>query len=655
VTAASLAAVRRGPLALSPRVRLGLLGAVAVVLYVAFRGQDTLPHANRTDLFEAINDFRSWFGANRETIGAPFALIRNAIAALVDGLIGGLSWLGWPGVIGLGAALGYMVSGLRIAAIVVIGFAVLGALGLWEESIETLGLTLAAVLVSLLIGVPIGILAGRIDPLHRFLGPLLDAAQIMPTFAYLAPMVFLFGIGSASAAIATVIYAMPATIRITSLAIRGVPHATVEAATAIGATRWQLLRKVQLPLASRVIGLAVNQTIMLALGMVVITVLIDAPGLGVPILRALQTVNVGAGFDAGLAIVVLAIMLDRLTEQLSVRMDSRRHLSEAQRARRRLLRLAALGIAVAGVIGSRLVPDAAQFPAVADLSFAAPINELTAWIKTNLFVITTGLKDAVTLWFLNPLEGILTSAPWWLVVGVTAAIAAHVSGFRAAAIAAACLVLIVALQLWQHGMETLASVLVAAAVTLALGIAIGIASARSDRTRSILRPTLDFAQTMPSFVYLLPAVALFGASRFTAIVAAVIYAAPPVIRLVDAGIRGVPAPVLEAARSSGATAGQLLLKVQLPIARPALLVAANQGIVMVLAMVVVGGLVGAGALGYDVVVGFSQRNDFGRGFAAAICIVLLGIMLDRVTQGAGRRRMGTDELEARGEIRAAAA
>jgi glycine betaine/proline transport system permease protein len=156
-------------------------------------------------------------------------------------------------------------------------------------------------------------------------------------------------------------------------------------------------------------------------------------------------------------------------------------------------------------------------------------------------------------------------------------------------------------------------------------------------------------------VYLLPSVALFGASRFTAIVAAVIYAAPPVIRLVDAGIRGVPAPVLEAARSSGATAGQLLLKVQLPIARPALLVAANQGIVMVLAMVVVGGLVGAGALGYDVVVGFSQRNDFGRGFAAAICIVLLGIMLDRVTQGAGRRRMGTDELEARGEIRAAAA
>jgi glycine betaine/proline transport system permease protein len=138
-------------------------------------------------------------------------------------------------------------------------------------------------------------------------------------------------------------------------------------------------------------------------------------------------------------------------------------------------------------------------------------------------------------------------------------------------------------------------------------------------------------------VYLIPAVALFSPSRFTAIVAALVYAIPPVIRLVDAGIRTVPVTVMEAAAASGSTSRQLLWKVQLPMSRRALLVAANQGIVMVLAMVVVGALVGAGALGYDVIAGFAQGEDFGKGLAAGMAIVLLGIMLDRITQGAGGR------------------
>jgi glycine betaine/proline transport system permease protein len=179
-------------------------------------------------------------------------------------------------------------------------------------------------------------------------------------------------------------------------------------------------------------------------------------------------------------------------------------------------------------------------------------------------------------------------------------------------------------------MQTLATVLVATALTLLIGAWAGVLCARHDRLATAVRPLLDAAQTMPSFVYLLPAVALFGASRFTAIVAAVIFAVPPVVRLVERGIRDVPAPVVEAAVSSGSTPRQLLWKVQLPLARPGLLLAANQGIVMVLGMVVVGGLVGAGALGYDVVAGFSQREDFGRGLAAGFAIVLLGILLDRL-------------------------
>jgi glycine betaine/proline transport system permease protein len=195
-------------------------------------------------------------------------------------------------------------------------------------------------------------------------------------------------------------------------------------------------------------------------------------------------------------------------------------------------------------------------------------------------------------------------------------------------------------------MITLATTLVAVVLTLAVGIAFGIWSARSDRVSAFLRPGLDAAQTMPSFVYLVPALALFGPTRFTAIVAALIYAAPSVIRLVEDGIRGVSPTVVEAATSVGATPRQLLWKVQLPMARPSILLALNQGIVLVLAMVVVGGLVGGGALGYDVVVGFSKAQQFGKGLAAGIAIVLLGIMLDRITQAAGARKASSAQTDA---------
>jgi glycine betaine/proline transport system permease protein len=192
-------------------------------------------------------------------------------------------------------------------------------------------------------------------------------------------------------------------------------------------------------------------------------------------------------------------------------------------------------------------------------------------------------------------------------------------------------------------MATLANVVVGTLITLGIGLVVGIVSARSDRFRAAIRPLLDAAQTLPAFVYLIPALALFNPTRFTAIVAAVIYALPPVIRLVDVGIRSVSATVVEAAIASGSTDRQLLWKVQLPMSRRALLLAANQGLVMVLSMVVIGALVGAGALGYDVITGFAQGQHLGKGLAAGIAIVLLGILLDRITQGAGGdRRAGME-------------
>jgi glycine betaine/proline transport system permease protein len=656
VTAAAAIAQRRVPPVSRGVLALVVLGVVAV-LFVLFSGQWTLPHDDDAVRFHQINDIREWIDDNRNSnvILVVFVSgVRLVITFVFDVFMFLLHGVGWLGLTSLGGALGFALGGWRLAALAVASFLSFGVLGLWDRSIDTLALTLASVVLSLAIGIPLGILAGRRPRFLAAIQPVLDVMQILPSFAYLPLITLVFLIGPASAAIATMIYAIPPAIRITALGIREVSPATVEAATSLGSTSRQVLAKVQLPMARRAIILGINQTIMMALSMVVITSLIDAPGLGKNILHALQQSNVGLAFDAGIAIVIMAVMLDRLTSAASERLDPARASENAAFGAllaRRPVRLLLVGIPAAAVaagvwlVGSGF-PDALRF------SFAGPINAAVKWISLNLYGLTEGVKNVITTLLINPIQGFLTDSPWWLIVLLVIAIATLVGGRRPAIIAAACFLGLIAMEMWEHSMITLAQVLVATVLTLAIGLAFGIAAARSNRFSRVLRPMLDAAQTMPAFVYLLPAVALFSPTRFTAIVAAVIYAVPAVIRLVEIGIRTVPVTVREAATAAGATKRQLLWKVELPMARPALLVAANQGIILVLAMVVVGGLVGGGGLGYDVVAGFARRDFFGEGVAAGIACVLLGIALDRFTQGAGRdRRRKLDSALAAGPVR----
>jgi glycine betaine/proline transport system permease protein len=597
------------------RTLASLLIVAATVGYLVFRGEPAAESADAA-AFRFFTDVRDWVDENRDTHPAflfGVNYLRLGVRLLTDSVSAVLTGLGFAGLVAVAGAVSFVLAGWRYALLAVAGFLSFAVLGLWTESVETLSLTLSAVLLSVLIGIPLGVLAARVRWFGSAIRPVLDVMQILPAFAYLAPMTLLFLIGSPAAVVATLIYAVPVTIRITELGIAGVSPTVVEAATAQGSTRWQLLAKVRLPMARPVLVLAVNQTIMMALSMVVVTALIDAPGLGENIIRALERVNVGAAFDAGLAIVIMAVMLDRVTTAASRRTPAG-------------WRVAVPVLAAATVVALLPIDDA-----VPRYSFSALINQITAWVELHWYDATEWLRNTASTVLLNPLETLLTTTPWWLFTLVVVAIGVLAAGWRAALIAGAASAGIAGLGLWAHAMQTLATVLVATALTLLIGAWAGVLCARHDRLATAVRPLLDAAQTMPSFVYLLPAVALFGASRFTAIVAAVIFAVPPVVRLVERGIRDVPAPVVEAAVSSGSTPRQLLWKVQLPLARPGLLLAANQGIVMVLGMVVVGGLVGAGALGYDVVAGFSQREDFGRGLAAGFAIVLLGILLDRLT------------------------
>lgn len=637
----------RGALALGTLLAWVLLSAV-------LRGRDTLflSPAELTPLHRWITDAADAFSASRGSnplLRAGF----DGVRAAVDGFVGVLQDLvarpsygrpvpvvGWLGVTALAGYAAWALGNARVGLLTVAGLVFVGLQGLWQQGMDTLALTVAAVALSLLVGIPLGLWAGQSDRVFRALTPLLDFLQTMPTLVYLAPLTLLFLIGPASATLATLLYALPPVVRLTAHGLRGVPAPVREAATSLGATRRQTLRTVLLPMARRTIVLGVNQTIMAALAMVTIAALIDAPGLGKTVVKALETLDVGVAFNAGLAIAVLAVVLDRATTAASERAGVGRRSRPAGSGRWHRPALVAGGVlALACVYLSRTYYWAATFPTAGGLgtAIARAADAVTGWAQAELSGMTGAVKDAVTGYLLNPLEALLAGSPWWLALAAMVALAALAGGHGAALTTLAGLLLVVATGLWHDAMTTLASTLLATVVVLLLGGTVGVWMGRSARADRWVRPALDAGQTMPAFVYLVPFLALFEASRFTAIAAAVIFAAPAVTKIVADGVRGVDAATVEAATALGSTTRQTIVKVQLPMARRALALAANQGVVYVLAMVVVGGLVGAGALGYDVVAGFSQGQLYGKGLAAGLAIVLLGIVLDRVTQAAARR------------------
>ncbi|MDW6064538.1 ABC transporter permease subunit [Streptomyces sp. FXJ1.4098] len=624
-----------------------------LVLFAVLRGRQTLSlaAADLTGLHRWLNDVNDTIGAGRDS-NPLFLYFFNEIRLAIDTLVTFVQSLisqptgsrpvpqvGWLGVVALTGYVSWAVGNWRVALLAVAGFTFFGLQGLWQESMDTLALTLSAVVVALLIGIPLGVWAGLSDRFNRIMTPFLDFMQTMPTFVYLAPLTLIFLIGGASAVITTVIYAAPPAIRITAHAIRSVPRTTVEAADSLGTTRSQQLRKVLLPMSKRTVVMGVNQTIMAALAMVTIAALIDAPGLGKTVVQALQSLDVGTAFNAGLAIVVMAIVLDRVTTAAAARAETARRAGGRLRTWRRPL-LAAGGIVTAVLVYlSHSYVWAAEFPGDGSVGrhIARAADTVTTWLQDHLSGVTNALRDALTNGLLNPFQTLLTDSPWWLVGVTLVALGAVLGGWRAGVTSGVCVGLLVGTGLWSDGMTTLASTAVATALVMLLGVVFGVWMGRSPLADRLVRPTLDAAQVMPPFVYLVPFLALFGATRFTAIVAAVVYAAPVAIKIIADGVRNVPETTVEAATAAGCNTWQVITKVQLPMARGALTLATNQGLIYVLSMVVVGGLVGAGALGYDVVAGFSQGELYGKGLAAGLAIVLLGVMFDRITQAAARR------------------
>ncbi|MEU0209349.1 ABC transporter permease subunit [Streptomyces canus] len=613
---------------------IALAAAILVPLANAQWASGSWPAALTVDLTKPLTSASDWIIDNRDSHPLflyGFGYVSNAVVISVRAVYLVLLGAGWAGVTALGALVAWRVAGVRLAVGTTAAFLACGLLGMWVPTMQTLALMVVAVLASVVVGVLLGLAAGLSRRMDKILRPVLDTMQVMPAYAYLLPVVLVFGMGVPAAVLATVVYAAPPMARLTALGLQGADKEVLEAVESLGTTARQRLLTARIPLARKELLLGLNQTIMMALSMAVIASVIGAAGLGDRVYQALASVDVGAALAAGIPIVLLAVVLDRVTGAAGDGTEPRGRAGWAYAL------AGAVVVAVAGRLLGRL-----DWPDSWTLNIAEPVNRAVDWMTGHLYSgvpVVGGTADWAghfTTWVLDPVRDGLQGLPWWSVLLIVATLAWLIGTWRTALTAVLAMAAIGVLGVWTSALDTLSQVLAAVAVTLVLGFATAVAAARSDRVERLLRPVLDVFQTMPQFVYLIPVVALFGVGRAPAAAAAVVYALPAVVRITTQGLRQVDPAAMESSKSLGATSWQQLRQVQLPLARSALLLAVNQGVVLVLAVVVIGGLVGGGALGYDTVFGLAQ-GDLATGLVAGAAIVCLGLMLDRVTQPTERR------------------
>jgi len=263
-------------------------------------------------LADWIDSITDWLIEEGEVLWDAISYVALNLVLQVESILMALPWAAWVVVL---AVIGVLVGGPKLGIGLAIGLIFITVLGMWELAMITLALILVATVISIVVGIPVGILMAKNEVVNRMLRPVLDLMQTLPSFVYLIPVVMIFSIGRVPALLATFIYSVPPTIRLTNLGIRQVDEEVVEAGQSLGSTPLQLLTKIQFPLALPTIMAGINQTVMMALAMVVIASMIGAEGLGVEVLRGVGRLEVGRGFVGGISIVVLAVIIDRLTQE----------------------------------------------------------------------------------------------------------------------------------------------------------------------------------------------------------------------------------------------------------------------------------------------------------------------------------------------------
>ncbi|MFQ6022775.1 MAG: ABC transporter permease [Acidiferrobacterales bacterium] len=561
--------------------------------------------------------------------GFKLTLGENAVAHIPR-----LSWLA---VVAVVAILGYYARSWKLALLAGACFFYLAVFGQWDSAMVTLSSIIIAVPIGVIAGLLVGIVGFRHQRAEAAITPILDLMQTVPVFAYLVPVLFLFGFGPVAAMIATIVYAMPPMVRCTMLSLKQVPTEIVDFGHMAGCTRRQLLWKIQIPSARPTLMVGVNQVIMLSLNMVIIASMIGAGGLGFDVLSSLKRLRIGEGIEAGLAITLLAIALDRLSQAFANRPPPTHQEIPQSFVRRHPHLVAALSVIAATTLFGFFLRALQSYPEGLLITTGRFWTDLVSWININFFDQLDAAKSWLLLNLLIPIKRFLLALPWTAVAGLVALAGYQLGGLRLAAAAAALTLFMAVTGNWEKSMISVYLCGISVIIASCIGIPIGIWAARRERVHRGVQVIIDTLQTLPSFVYLIPVVMLFRVGDFSAMIAIVAYALAPAIRYTAHGIRQVPPSLIEAAQAFGCTRRQLLWRVQLPIALPEIMLGINQVIMMALAMLVITALVGTRDLGQEVYIALTKA-DTGRGIVAGVCVAFIAIIADRLISAWAKRK-----------------
>ncbi|MGA0710751.1 MAG: ABC transporter permease subunit, partial [Ilumatobacteraceae bacterium] len=474
----------------SSRQRLVIGSGVVAALLVAAQviGSASFPSNWYAHLADPINDWQGWLRTNRTTHWS-FTVFINPLTDLVDFLLTFVedffTWLPWfipPIVVFLVIARRKRWVMATCAALAVI---YPGVVGVWEQSIETIALMTVSVAISVILGIPLGVWTALNKRAESILRPILDAMQTVPATVYLIPIVLLFGIGKVPAAIATVIYALPPMVRLTALGIQQVPRSAVEASQMFGATRRQTLARVEMPLAVPSIVTGINQTVMMALGIVVIATLVGAGGLGQEINQTVRALSPGKGLVVSLAVVAVAFVLDRVSLALVTTPGAK----VASLTRRQLL-LIVIALLIATIIG-RLF-GWVEFPFSWGKFFANPIDDFVLWFRDTFSFITRPFNDFIVRDVLIRTRSLFnTTLAWQLIVIAAAAFSYVAAGWKMAIATTIGLVVIGLSGMWYDASETLAQTVVAVVLSIVIAVPVGVWLGRRPKVETAISPILD--------------------------------------------------------------------------------------------------------------------------------------------------------------------
>lgn len=623
---------------------LGMIAFVAVVVVAAryFPMLSSWPAEWNVPARAWVSTFFEWLSETARPVTRAVSWLISKPLSLVEGLLFRgfpamqLGPLPWIAVVGLSTTVGHWAGGIKLAAFCGICTLYLAIFGVWRDAMETLSIVVVAVPLAAALGLALGIWATRNARASSILNATFDVMQATPHMAYLAPVIVMFGFGQVPALIASLIFAVPPMARCTILGIKTVPQDVTESGLMVGCTPLQMLWKVELPSAQRTILLGLNQVVMQVLAMAVITSLVGASGLGQKLLYSLQQLQIGRAVEQGVAITLIAIVLDRTTRAVMTRVPSHLDVHKSWAMRHRHL-ITFFCVLLAASLLARKFPLFSILPSDMTLNYGAPIDYSVRWMARNLFDYIKPVRNWITIWMLLPLRDFYLWLPWPIFIGFLAVLGYHLGGLRLALLPVFLLSFLMVTGFWTPLMLTIYLVTSATVLCIIIGIPIGIWASKRSLVARIVNGACDVFQTFPSFIYLIPVIMLFQTSDLSNVLAMLAYATVPAIRYTYLGLSRVPVSTVEAATASGATPWQRLRKVELPIAFPEILLGINQTIMMALAMVAITALIGSRDLGQEVYKALPGA-DIGRGLLAGLGIAFIGIIADRLISAWASRR-----------------